>query len=134
MQTNKVGMVTTVLLVEDHEALRALDRRVLETEGSFKVVAEAADGAEAIEAARSSKPDIVLLDIAMPVMNGIEALPLIRKASPRSRIVIHTMLQRDPWYERSMAAGADAFIDKGVTNEELVSRLQTILKASPARA
>lgn len=117
----------SVLLVEDDEPIRALHRQVLEASRRFRVVGQAANGREAIAEAARTKADLVLLDLLMPVLGGYEALPGIRKASPRSNVVVVTMLPRDDWEPRVLKRGARAILDKSLSNDQLVEALLRIM-------
>lgn len=101
-----------VAIVDDTGDLRFLLRAAL-TRGGMEVVAEAADGRAGIEAVRSTQPDVVLLDLAMPVMDGRAALPQIRRAAPAARIVVLSGFGADLLSEELLAMGADGYIEKG---------------------
>lgn len=102
----------SVLIVEDAEAERAAMRDLLEAEG-IVVVAEAGDGAEAVERAIQSRPDVVLMDLRMPAMGGIEATRLIKEALPNTQVIILTVYE-GPLPERSAEdVGAYAYLVKG---------------------
>ncbi len=102
-----------VVIVDDTPDLRDLLRMALES-GGFDVVAEAGDGAEAIEVARAHVPDVILLDLAMPVMDGLEALPTLRELCPDAKIVVLSGFGATQMTRRAMAAGADGYLQKGV--------------------
>ena len=102
-----------VVIVDDTPDLRDLLRMALES-GGFDVVAEAGDGAEAIEVARVHLPDVILLDLAMPVMDGLEALPTLRELCPDAKIVVLSGFGAAQMTRRAMAAGADGYLQKGV--------------------
>jgi signal transduction histidine kinase len=102
-----------VVIVDDTPDLRDLLRMALES-GGFDVVAEAGDGAEAIEVARAHVPDVILLDLAMPVMDGLEALPTLRELCPDAKIVVLSGFGAAQMTRRAMAAGADGYLQKGV--------------------
>lgn len=120
-------MVHRVLLADDVGELRALVRLTLERSGSFEVVAEAGNGEEAIEAAGSVQPDLVLLDVSMPVMDGLEALPLILEASPGARVVMLSGFAEERLGDEARRLGAIAYLEKGVPPRELVTRLLDVL-------
>jgi two-component system, NarL family, response regulator DegU len=80
-----------ILIADDHDLIRNGLRQLIRTQADMEVAGEAVDGVEALEKARHLHPDVILLDIAMPRMNGLEAAPLIRDVSPKSRIVILSM-------------------------------------------
>ncbi len=97
-----------VLVVDDTPDLRDLLRMALERRGEFHVVAEASNGREGIELARAHQPDLVLLDISMPVMDGLEALPQIRAACPRAAVVMLSGFGATEMTERALARGPTA--------------------------
>lgn len=113
-----------LLLCDDASQLRALYRIVFEAERDFVVVGEAADGAEGVRSARQLQPDVVLLDIAMPVMDGLEAIPGIREASPGTAIVMCTAMVDDRIRRRALEHGADGFIEKGHDPRDLVAEVR----------
>ncbi len=109
----------TVMLVDDHTMLRQGLRRSLETEG-IHVVAEASNGQDAVKLALTSKPSVVLMDVSMPQVDGIEATRMLMAADARQRVVILTMhIDRDV-IERAMKAGAVGYMTKDSTVKEVV--------------
>jgi DNA-binding NarL/FixJ family response regulator len=116
------------LLADDISYLRLLLRRALERTGEFQVVAEAANGEEAVELARHQQPDLILLNVSMPVKDGLEALPEMREISPDSTVVVLSGFEADRLSAVALAAGASAYIEKGITPLELVGELRQILK------
>lgn len=108
------------------ENLRTLYRTVLEEKGPFEVVAEAGDGRTGIEAAQEHDPDLVLLDLSMPDMDGLEALPEIRKASPGASVVVLSGFLDQRVGEEARELGASDFIEKGVDADELVERVADV--------
>jgi CheY-like chemotaxis protein len=102
-----------VLIADDVADLRLLLRFALERSGAFEVVGEAADGAEAVARATEHLPDLVVLDLSMPVLDGLEALPFIRKAAPDARVVVLSGFAAAKMEERAIAAGAVAYFEKG---------------------
>ena len=120
-----------VLVVDDSADLRNLISLVIDRHpGGWQVVATAAEGQEAIEVARTSQPDLVLLDIAMPVMDGMQALPLIREAAPAAVVV---MLSGYPFAtagQGALDAGADGYLEKSDLVKSLIPRLEHILETA----
>jgi PAS domain S-box-containing protein len=105
-----------VLLVDDHADVRQLLRIQLETASrAFEIVGEAEDGEQAVEMATRLQPAVVLLDLAMPKMDGLQALPLIREAVPGIRVIVLSGFDRGTMAEKALAAGADAYLEKGLT-------------------
>ena len=121
-----------VVIADDVEHLRTLLRIVLERSGHFEVVAQAANGRQAIEVAQEHQPDLTLLDLSMPIMDGLEALPQIRAAVPDGVVVVLSGFDADRMESRALTAGAAAYLVKGITPKELVSQLLDLV--SPARA
>ncbi len=102
-----------VLIADDAPDIRLLLRMYL-TDTRLEVVGEATNGAEAVEIARAEKPDAVILDLAMPVMDGLQAIPLIKEASPDTKIVVLSGFDADRMAERALKLGADTYLQKGV--------------------
>jgi signal transduction histidine kinase len=123
--------VVRVLVVDDTPTLRMLTRLALAGTG-FDVVGEAGDGLAGLEQAKALQPDLVLLDLAMPVMDGLEALPLIRAALPRVRVVIVSGFDRRAMEDQVIAAGADAYLQKGLSPEVMVGELRRLFPAAQA--
>ncbi len=116
-----------VVLVDDMLELRALIRFTLERSGHFEVVGQAGDGEQAIDVATEVQPDIILLDISMPVMDGLEALPHLRKAAPDARIVMLSGFSETRLGPEAAAAGAAGYLEKGLAPEVLVSKLLDVV-------
>ena len=114
-----------VVIVDDEESLRRLTRAVLERSGRLDVVAEASDGLEAVQVVTDHQPDLVLLDLMMPRMDGLQALPLIREAAPGAKVVILTG-SGDGWEEATRAHGAVGYLQKGIPPQRLVHELLTL--------
>ena len=116
-------MGLSVILVDDHTMLRQGIRRALELEG-IKVVAEASDGAEAIRLALEHKPDVVLMDVSMPGMDGVEAARRLVEADGRQRVVMMTMhIDRDI-IDRAIRAGAVGYLTKDSSISEVILAIQ----------
>src|SRR5215212_5022545 len=109
------------VVVDDDADARALLTLALQRDGRFDVLGEAADGLEAIEYARRIKPDLLLLDLAMPGMGGLEALPLLRDASPSTRIVVVSGFPNDRLEAVSRAGGAVGYVPKGLSPRRIVA-------------
>lgn len=113
------------LLVDDAVDLRVLVRRALEASGRYEVVGEAGDGIEAIARAAELVPELVLLDLSMPRMDGLEALPRLHAVSPDSVVVVLTGHTRELAEGPALAAGAAAYLEKGLRPSELISALDS---------
>ena len=112
-----------VLLVDDALDLRYLLRLNLERDRRFVVVGEAGNGSEAVEQAAALQPDVVLLDVAMPVMDGLTALPLVREVAPDTTVIMLSGFARDQLAERSLRAGAAAYVEKGEAVADVVGTI-----------
>ena len=122
----------SVLLIDDTPEIRMLVRRALERSGGLQVVAEAGDGASGLDAARTHQPDVVLLDIAMPVMDGLEALPLIRETLPGATLIMLSGFGATQMVDKALALGADGYIQKGHTMGDLVARVHELMDVADA--
>ncbi|HET8536134.1 MAG TPA: response regulator transcription factor [Solirubrobacteraceae bacterium] len=107
------GRAVRVFLVDDVGAFRALMRFTLEEDPRIQVVGEAADGQEGIDGVQRLKPDVVLLDLAMPVLDGFEAMPLIREVSPGTTIVALSGFTAERMAQLCIEQGAHAYLEKG---------------------
>lgn len=108
-----------VLVVDDHSLVREGLARLLEMREEFQVVGEAGNGLEAVERARELKPDVVLLDVRMPELDGVEALRRIRAENPEIKAVVLTTFLSDDYVFRALEAGAAGYLLKDVSSEEL---------------
>ena len=115
------------LLVDDDAEFRALCREILELSGNFVVVAEAANGADAVARVRAHRPDLVLLDVSMPMQDGLEALPRIRRASPRSAVVMLSA-EAGCLAPKARRLGAAVYLQKGVEPDALVAALRRVTR------
>ena len=119
--------VFRVVVADDFADMRHLVKVSLERSGRFEVVGEAGDGAEAIARAAELQPDIVLLDLSMPVMSGMEALPKIREAAPDTKVVVLSGFDRSRMESQALAGGALGYIEKGLRPEQLVDELLAVV-------
>jgi PAS domain S-box-containing protein len=119
-----------VLVVDDAEDLRMLLRLRIEARNGLTVVGEAADGVAAVELAAELQPDLVLLDLAMPRMDGLEALPLIRAAVPDVRVVVLSGFNQNTLADKALAAGADHYVVKGGSMRELLDLVESLFPAA----
>ena len=122
-----------VLLVDDVPDIRLLLRITVSRDERFEVVGEAEDGEEAIRLAGELKPDVIILDLAMPKMDGLQAIPEIRKEVPGVRILVFSGFEAARIAAKAIASCADAYIEKGTSLKELTSVL-TMIHSSPPKA
>ncbi len=116
-----------VLLVDDHALLRTGVANIINQEPDLRVVAEAANGVEAIEAYERHRPDVALLDLRMPVMEGVEAVRRIRERDPDARIIVLTTYDSDEDIARAIRVGAKAYVLKDISAEALVTCIRDVL-------
>jgi DNA-binding NarL/FixJ family response regulator len=119
-------MSISILLVDDHELVRRGTRDVLELNPDLAVVGEAQDGREAVELVRQLQPDIVLMDVTMPGMNGIEATRLIKRESPSTAVLALSAFDDEPYVVQVLEAGAAGYLLKNVRGPDLVAAVQTV--------
>jgi DNA-binding NarL/FixJ family response regulator len=120
----------TILITDDHQLIRQAWTAILNSDPRFKVMAECATGEEAIELARQLRPDVVILDINLPGISGIDTIPFIRKFSPGSKI-LGVSLHTQPVYARKMMKnGAAGYVTKNSTKEEMFEAITEITKGS----
>lgn len=116
-----------ILLVDDAESLRTLYRTILESDDRFAVVGEAPDGRTAIDQAGRLQPDLVLLDLSMPDMDGLEALPRILDVAPDSTVVVLSGFLEERFGDEARTLGAAGYIEKGASPDEIVDEIVEIL-------
>jgi DNA-binding NarL/FixJ family response regulator len=116
-----------VLIVDDHALLRTGVANIINQEPDLHVVAEASNGLEALEAFELSHPDVILLDLRMPVMEGVEAVRRIRERDPRARVIVLTTYDTDEEISRALKAGAKAYVLKDIAADELVRCVRAVL-------
>ena len=118
-----------VVIVDDAQDLRELLRVAL-TRGGMEVVGEAGDGLAGVEAVRLEQPDVVLLDLSMPVMDGLEALPRIRRLVPTAKIIVLSGFEATQMSERALAIGADGYLQKGMSLKRIIDHVRGIVDGS----
>ncbi|MBI4312803.1 MAG: response regulator transcription factor [Chloroflexi bacterium] len=115
-----------VLLVDDHAVVRMGVRALLQGEEDFEVVGESASGHQALLDARRLKPDIVLIDITLPDMNGLEAMVQIKADVPETHVVVLTMHEDRDYFFRSLQAGAAGYVVKGGGSDNILAALRAV--------
>jgi len=119
------------MVVDDHPAFRKGLTALIESEPGLSVVAQAGDGREAIECFRQTRPDVVLMDLRLPVLSGVEAIMAIRKEFPESRFIVVTTYDTDEDIYRAVQAGAQSYLLKDMTDEELVGTIRAVHAGQP---
>ena len=118
----------SVLLVDDHSLVRRGFRRMLEDEPDIRVVGEASDGKEAIELTRSLKPRVVVMDCALPEINGLQATRKILQFAPETLVLMLSMHTEETWVRQAMEAGARVYVLKNAMDLELGTAIRRIVK------
>jgi len=120
-----------VLLADDHGVVRKGLRFLVEHEEDLDVIGEAADGREAVRLAKELEPDVIVMDIAMPQLNGIDATSQALKASPKSKVLILSMHNDESYILRALEAGAKGYILKETAEEYLVGAIRGVARGKP---
>jgi len=120
-----------ILLADDHKVLRSGLRRILEEQTDLEVVGEAADGREAVELAGQLHPDIVVMDIGMPKMNGMEATRQIMQRNPKLNVLILSMYSDENYVVQTLRAGARGYLLKDSAEDELIYAVRTVNSGVP---
>lgn len=119
---------TRVMLVDDHPLVRSGIRALLETVEQFEIVAETGEGNEAIRLIEQLRPDVVLMDIAMPVMSGLEITARAKKVFPETKVIILTMHATEEYQSYAATAGADGYLLKSSAVSELESAIEAVVR------
>lgn len=117
-----------IVIVEDHRLCREGLRLILGGEKRFNIIGEASNGIQAIDVVSDLKPDIVLLDITMPKLSGIEAIPILKQKSPRTKILMLTASKDETKIIKSLKAGARGYLTKNTTTSELIKAIKVVNK------
>ena len=118
----------TILLAEDHVVVRESIRHSLERQPNFSVIGEASDGEEAVRIARQLQPDVIIMDISMPKLNGIEATKQIKAFQPSAIILALTAYDYEQYIFPLLAAGAAGYLLKDISSRELIDAIETVYK------
>ena len=117
----------SVLVVDDHALLRTGVANIINQESDLHVVAEASNGVEAVEAFERHHPDVTLLDLRMPVMEGVEAVRQIRERDPHAKVIVLTTYDTDDDISRALKAGAKAYVLKDISADGLIACIHDVL-------
>ncbi|HYF72956.1 MAG TPA: PAS domain S-box protein [Nocardioides sp.] len=128
----EAGARPSIVIVDDAAEVRALVRTRLRLSGRLEVVGEGSNGVEAVAAARELRPALLLLDVSMPVMDGLEALPRVLEASPRTRVVMYSGFSEEGLAQRARELGAVAFLEKSTSLDQLADQLVGLLDGAGA--
>lgn len=119
--------MTTILLADDHQILRDALRLLLETQADFRVIAETGDGAEAARLAEKHKPDVLITDMVMPSLSGLEVARQTKRVSPSTRVIVLSMHDAESYVVESLRAGAAGYVLKQNSSQELVAAIRQAL-------
>jgi two-component system response regulator NreC len=120
-------MRTRVLLADDHSLIRQALRALLEKQG-FQVVSEASDGQEALRSVEKTQPEVAILDISMPVLNGVDAARELVKSSPKTRVILLTQHDEDQYVTEALRAGVRGYVLKSQAAEDLLHAIQEVCR------
>ncbi len=121
-------MTPRVLLADDHAVLRSGLRLLLTSQNEFDVVGEASSGTETLSLAEQLQPDLILLDLSMPALGGLDALPALRKLVPSARVLILTMHDDPQYLRQALKHGASGYVLKKAADSELLSAIRAVLR------
>ena len=122
----------TVLICDDNAAMRSLLRAVVGLSAAMRVIGEAADGEIAIREAMRLQPDVILLDLAMPVLSGLDALPQLREVAPAMKIIVVSGFSTELVADRVRELGADTYIEKGAGADTIIAAIEQVVAGAAA--
>lgn len=125
------GRNVRVVIADDHEVVRRGVRALLEAEPGYEVVAEARTGREAVRKTKQLEPDIAIIDVSMPDLNGLEATDQIGRTAPRTKVVILTMHDAEPMVNDILLSGAQGYVLKSDAGHDLVAALRAVRNGKP---
>ena len=121
---------TRILLADDHSVLRAGLKYLLHAQNDMIVVGEAASGAEALRVARELSPDVLILDITMPGMDGLEVLRQLKRTQPQIHVLMLTMHEEEGYLRHALESGASGYCPKGAADTELISAIRAVVRGN----
>jgi CheY-like chemotaxis protein len=116
-----------ILVVDDNAVVRNLVRKLFESQSDFEISGEAENGRDAVDKAEKLKPDLIILDLIMPVMTGLDAAPLLKQLLPNTPIILFTQQEGSEVERQAQAAGIDAVVSKSQVASELVLKAQSLV-------
>jgi two-component system response regulator NreC len=122
-------MPTRILLADDHALIRQGIKALLEKQG-FQIVGEAADGQETIRSAEKTQPDVAIIDISMPVLNGVDTARELKKSAPKTKVILLTQHDEDQYVTEAMRAGVRGYVLKSQAAEDLMLAIQEVCRGS----
>ena len=123
-----MAAIIRIMLVDDHDLFRAGVRSILQAQDGMVVVGEYANGEDAVNAVRTEAPDLILMDVNMPGIGGVEATRKILKIAPNARVIAVTVLSDDPFPNQLLDAGARGYISKGSGSEEMLEAIRMVMR------
>ena len=123
--------MTRILIADDHDVVRSGVRHIIEDQPGWSVVAEAADGKDAVAQAIATKPDVAILDYRLPLIDGIEATRQIRRRVPTVEVLIFTMHDDESLLHEALSAGARSYVQKSDAGQHLISAVQSLAEHKP---
>src|SRR3954452_18622394 len=124
-------MVVRILIADDHLIVRRGLRAVLETHPDFVICAEAGDGSQAVELTTAHKPDVAVLDVSLPILNGIEATRQIRRSAPDTEVLVLTVHDSDDLIREALHAGARGYLLKTEAAEQITGAVASLARHRP---
>jgi DNA-binding NarL/FixJ family response regulator len=124
--------LTTVLICDDNAAMRSLLHAIVDVADGMRVVGEAPDGEAAIGQATRLQPDVILLDLAMPVLSGLDALPRLRRTATAAKIIVLSGFSTATAAAQSLALGADTYLEKGADPDTIINAIERVVADTPA--
>ncbi|MGB2896639.1 MAG: response regulator transcription factor [Anaerolineales bacterium] len=121
-----------ILIVDDHAIVREGQRALIETEPGMEVVGEAPDGIQAVEMAHSLQPDVILLDLVMPLKGGLEAISEIKEQDPKARILVLTSFAEDENVYAAIKAGAQGYLMKDASPQDILAAIREVHRGEPS--
>ena len=122
-------MPTRILLADDHALIRQGLKALLEKQG-FQIVSEASDGQEALQAAQQTQPDVAIVDISMPILNGVDAARELKKSAPKIKVILLTQHDEDQYVTESLRAGVRGYVLKSQAGSDLIHAIQEVCRGS----